>query len=99
MNILDKLAVTIDVGPGGDVKNVPTVSGESVFTGVLTLIYFAAGVACVVVIIVAGIYYSISQGDSAKIANAKNAILYSVVGLVVILLAFTITQFVIGGFN
>ena len=48
------------------------------------------------IIIVSGILYTTSAGDSARVKTAKNAITYAVVGIVVILLAFTITNFVIG---
>lgn len=75
---------------------VPDNSANDVFTGGLNAVYFAGGVACVIVIIVAGILYALSAGDSNQIKIAKNAILYAVVGLVVIMMAFTITAFVIG---
>lgn len=56
-----------------------------------------AGVA-IIVIVIAGIMYTISNGDTGKVKNAKNIILYAVVGLVVALLASTIISFVIDRF-
>ena len=53
----------------------------------------------VLVIIFAGYMYVTSGGDPAAVTKAKNAILYSVVGLVIVALAFVITQFVIGSFK
>ena len=42
-----------------------------------------------------GISFATSQGDSGKVAKARNTILYGVVGLVVALLAFAIVNFVL----
>lgn len=72
-------------------------SGQAI-AGVLNTVYFAAGMAAIIVIIVSAIFYVISQGEPAKIKRAKDGILYALVGLVVILLAFVITNFVIGRF-
>ncbi len=89
---LQYLAVKINPDDVG----IPDNTADSVFSGGLNAVYFAGGIACVIVIIVAGILYSLSAGDSNQIKVAKNAILYAVVGLVVILMAFAITAFVIG---
>ena len=67
-----------------------------------TIISFALGVIgvlCVVIIIVGGVTYTTSQGDSAKVAKATKTILYGVVGLVVCLLAFAIVNFVLSGIS
>jgi len=90
--IFQSIAVTLDPSK----VNIPTNDANSVLSGGLNAVYFAGGVACVIVIIVAGILYSLSAGDSNQIKIAKNAILYAVVGLVVIMMAFAITAFVIG---
>ncbi len=52
-----------------------------------------AGLA-VIMIIVGGIRYATSAGESSKITEAKNTILYSVIGLVVALAATVIIAFV-----
>jgi uncharacterized membrane protein YjfL (UPF0719 family) len=49
-------------------------------------------------IIVGGIKYVISNGDSSKVKSAKDTIMYSVVGLVVALLAYAIVKFVLTQF-
>jgi hypothetical protein len=77
---------------------IPEVSADSVITDVLSFVYFFAGIVCIIVIIIAGIMYSTSNGDSNKITSAKNAILYALVGLVIIMMAFTITGFILGRF-
>ena len=62
---------------------------------VLSTVYLWVGILAVVFIIIGGVNYTISQGDPGKVAKAKNTILYAIVGLVVALLAFAITQFVL----
>lgn len=66
------------------------------WNSLLNTVYSIAGIVAVLVIIVAGIYYATSNGDASNVQRAKNAILYSVIGIIVIIMAFTITQFVIG---
>ncbi len=64
-----------------------------VLVGIISLII---GVAAVIVIIIAGIQYMLSTGDPTKVNNAKNAILYAVIGLVVAILARFVIPFVLG---
>jgi len=49
------------------------------------------------IIVLAGFRYIISQGNPNEVATAKNAIIYSLVGLVVIMFAFAIVNFVLEG--
>ena len=79
-----------------DEVNIPPLSGDEILQNGLNLAYFIAGIICVIVIIVAGIMYSTSAGNAANVTKAKNLILYAIVGLVLILSAFAITNFVIG---
>jgi len=81
----------------GDV-GVPKVEADTAINGILNTVYFAAGIIAVIVIIVSGFFYVASQGDASKIKRAKDGILYSVVGLVIVMSAFLITNFVIGQF-
>lgn len=73
--------------------------GASVLTNTLNLVYFLAAIVCVVVIIIAGYTYATSAGNSGRTSKAKNAILYAVIGIVVMAAAFTITSFVSGRVN
>lgn len=86
-------------GEGEDqVNNLPTLNGDQLLQNGLNLAYFIAGAAAVIIIIVAGIMYAVSTGDQSRIAKAKQMIIYAVAGLVIILSAFAITNFVIGRF-
>lgn len=76
--------------------NVPRVeASEAAFASLLTLVFTLAGVACVIAIVVGGIKYVTSNGDSGDITSAKKTILYALVGLVVVIGAFTIVQLVV----
>ena len=50
---------------------------------------------CVVVIIIGGVTYMTSSGDTSKVKKAKDTILYGIIGLVICVLAFAIVNFVI----
>lgn len=63
---------------------------------VLDTVYLWIGIIAVIVIVIGGIKYMTSTGDSQKIQSAKNTIMYAIIGLIVTLAAFAITSFVIG---
>ena len=69
-------------------------SDDFVATLVDTLV-FIVGFLSVFGIIIGGILYVTSSGDSSNVTKAKNTILYSIVGLVVAILAYAIVRFVI----
>lgn len=77
---------------------VNTLEATNVVNGVLNTAYFAAGITGVIVIIISAFFYVTSNGDSSKTKRAKDGILYAVVGLVVVMVAFIITNFVVGKF-
>ncbi len=53
------------------------------------------GIVSVVMIIVGGLKYITSGGESANVTSAKNTILYAVIGLVIVALAQIIVRFVL----
>lgn len=59
-----------------------------------TLLYILGAIA-VIMIVVGGIRYTTSAGDSSRVKAAKDTVMYSVVGLVVALFAFAIVNFVL----
>jgi uncharacterized membrane protein len=65
---------------------------------VISLLMMALGFISIIMIIIGGIRYSTSQGDSGQLSNAKNTIIYAVAGLVIAILSFSIVNFVIGKF-
>lgn len=64
-------------------------------TGIINGVIGVLGFVCVVVMIVGGVNYMISAGDTQKVTKAKNTILYGLIGLVICVLAFAIVNFVI----
>jgi Type IV secretion system pilin len=62
---------------------------------IINILLFVIGIIAVLMIIIGGIRYVVSGGDSSAVTGAKNTILYSIVGLVVALMAFAIVNFVL----
>lgn len=65
---------------------------------VLGLIYFVAGIVCVIMIVFGGVRYVMSQGEASGVVTAKNTVMYSLVGLLVVLVAAAVTQFIFDRF-
>lgn len=63
--------------------------------GILNTVYIIAGIVAVVAIVIGGVRYTVSGGDASGVKAAKDTILYAVIGLVVIMAAAGITDFVI----
>ena len=66
-----------------------------VFKQVTNTILYIVGIVAVIMLIIGGIKYVISGGDSKKVTDAKNTVLYAIIGLVIAFLAFAIVNFVI----
>ena len=62
------------------------------------VLLFVLGGVAVIMIIIGGIKYVTSQGETAAVTSAKNTILYSVIGLLVAIFAYAIVHFVIANF-
>lgn len=73
-------------------------ASEAQLGNAMNVVYFWAGLIAVIIIIIAGFFYVTSAGEPAKTKRAKDAILYAVVGLFVVIFAFVITQFILGRF-
>ena len=72
---------------------------STIFTFVANALIFVIGAVSVIMIILGGLRYVTSNGDSKATASAKDTILYSVVGLVVAIAAFAIVTFVTSHFK
>ena len=70
--------------------------GDSgVFKQITNTILYIVGVVAVIMLIIGGVKYVISGGDSKKVTDAKNTVLYAIIGLVIAFLAFAIVNFVV----
>ena len=66
---------------------------------IVNVLLFIIGAVAVIMIVIGGIKYTTSNGDSSAVTSAKNTILYSVIGLVIALMAYAIINFVVGRFS
>jgi len=75
----------------------PNVGTGGKLQTILNVVLAIMGAAAVLIIVLAGFRYIVSQGSPDQVKQAKNAIIYSLVGLVVIMFAFAIVNFVLEG--
>ncbi len=68
---------------------------NGVFKQVSNTVLFIVGVVAVIMLIIGGIKYVVSGGDAKKVTDAKNTVLYAIIGLVIAFFAFAIVNFVI----
>ncbi len=87
----------LEVGSNCDAVEATNAAGgvNDIITTVINIFSIVVGVVAVIMIIVGGLKYITSGGDSGNITGAKNTILYAVVGLVVVALAQIIVRFVL----
>ena len=86
----DNLSGCTDISSGNNTNDLMTT-----LSTIINVVLGVVGFVAVVMIIMGGISFITSQGDSAKVTKARNTILYGVIGLVVALLAFAIVNFVL----
>jgi multisubunit Na+/H+ antiporter MnhB subunit len=63
---------------------------------IVNVFLYIGGIAAVVMIIVSGVQMTTSAGNPGAVAKAKNTMIWSIVGLLVMILAYAIVNFVIG---
>ena len=66
-----------------------------VIKNVTNIMFFIIGAVSVIMLIYGGIRYTTSGGNANSVTAAKNTIMYSIIGLVVAILAFAVVQFVV----
>lgn len=81
-----------------DRVDIPKVNADGILEGVLSLVYFLTGSVAVITLIISGFTYVVSNGNAQRVEKAKNGIIYSIIGIIIVASAFTITHFVIGRF-
>lgn len=67
-----------------------------VITNLTNVLLFVVGALSVIMIIIGGLRYVVSGGNSTSVTAAKNTILYAIVGLIISFLAFAAINFVLG---
>ena len=83
-----------NVSPAAD--NIPH-NNKVDMQAILNWVYAFAGIVAVGFIVYGAINYAMTQGDPGKIKQAGQTIAFAVIGLVVVLIAAAITNFVLMG--
>lgn len=74
----------------------PSKDASEVLNGGFNLAYAVCGIIATAFIIYGGFMYLTSTGDPGKVRKGRQTLIYSIIGLLVVLLAWAITNFVIG---
>ena len=72
-----------------------TLTDSTIRTG-LELVFGLAGGVALVVAVVSGLRFTLTQGDPAAVNRARNSLIFAIVGVVICLTAYSIVAFVLG---
>jgi hypothetical protein len=67
-----------------------------VVESITSTILYILGFISVIMLIIGGVKYALSAGDAKAVTDAKNTILYALIGLVIAILSYSIVKFVVG---
>lgn len=81
--------------PSGATQGDATERVNSAIRLVINIFSLIVGVVSVIMIIIGGLKYITSGGESSNISGAKNTILYAIIGLIVVALAQVVVKFVL----
>jgi hypothetical protein len=73
----------------------PLTGKDGLIIKIARIVGVIAGAAAVIIIIISGLRYVLSNGDTKQATDSRNALLYALVGLVIIVIAESIISFVI----
>ena len=73
----------------------PDVPAETILGGTLNIVFAVLGSVSLIVMTIQGIRYALSSGDEKKTTEARNGIIYALVGLAIALSAWSIVNFTI----
>jgi hypothetical protein len=88
--------VTIPGSCTGPTGTVALTGSNSIFERVINILTFIVGAVSVIMLIIGGLRYVLSNGDANAITSAKNTILYAIVGIIVAFAARAVVLFIIG---
>lgn len=92
MKLLSVLFAVLDLNP------VQSVSADQAhLKGIINAVLSIMGAITALILVITGFRYIFSQGNPNEVATLRNAIVYSVIGLVVIMAAFALVNFVVSG--
>lgn len=67
-----------------------------IFRTITNVLLFIIGAIAVIMLVIGGVRYTTSSGNSEQVTAAKNTIMYAIVGIIVAILAYAVVNFVIG---
>ena len=70
-------------------------AGKNALDGVLEIVFGIAGALALLMITISGLRYITSAGDPQKASNARNGVIYALVGLVLAIAAEAIVVFAV----
>ncbi|HYG84362.1 MAG TPA: pilin [Verrucomicrobiae bacterium] len=76
---------------GGEGRN----DFPTILRNIINIMLFIIGAIAVLMIVIGGLRYVTSGGDSASVTGAKNTVLYAVIGLIVAIMAYGIVNFIL----
>jgi cytochrome bd-type quinol oxidase subunit 2 len=85
----------VDSSGSGSCPSTGSTGINDLLTKIINIFSAIVGVIAVIMIIVGGLRYITSGGDSNKVSAAKNTIIYAIIGLVIVALAQLIVRFVL----
>jgi hypothetical protein len=68
---------------------------NSFWTRLINTMIFVVGAVAVLMIVVGGLRYVLSGGDASSTKSARDTILYSIIGVVIAIMAYAIVNFVV----
>ena len=71
------------------------IGDNGVFSRITNTVLLIVGLSSVIMLVYGGLRYILSGGDSKKVTDAKNTILYAIIGLIISMLAYAIVHFVL----
>jgi hypothetical protein len=84
---------------GGNTPEITTISQLAVLiANVVRILVAVSGSLAIITILVAAIYYIISAGDPARVKKAKDILVNTVTGLVLIIMSYAAVTFIAGNF-
>ena len=78
-------------------EGMPTelIGDNGVFSRITNTVLLIVGLISVIMLVYGGLRYILSGGDSKKVTDAKNTVLYAIIGLIISMLAYAIVHFVL----
>lgn len=82
-----------------DTSGLPKVTGDNAVSTALNIIFGVSASIALLMAVIGGFRYIVANGDPNAVSSAKNTILYAIIGLIVVMAAYSIVAFVVKGIS